>query len=66
MSSMGPSSAHRDLIRTSERISPLVKSYDFTRWLVEHTLKFPKSQRFVMVKRAAAALSLHTTYCCSR
>ncbi|MFH0872130.1 MAG: diversity-generating retroelement protein Avd [bacterium] len=41
--------------------SPIfVKSYDFTRWLLEHTLKFPKSQRFVMAKRVEeAALSFH-------
>jgi hypothetical protein len=24
-----------------------VKTYDFTKWLLEHTIKFPKSQRFV-------------------
>lgn len=32
--------------------SPIfVKPYDFTKWLLEHTIKFPKSQRFVMAKR---------------
>ena len=32
--------------------SPIfVKTYDFTKWLLEHTIKFPKSQRFVMGKR---------------
>lgn len=32
--------------------SPIfIKTYDFTKWLLEHTIKFPKSQRFVMAKR---------------
>ena len=36
--------------------SPIfVKTYDFTLWLLEHTIKFPKSQRFVMAKRLEEA-----------
>jgi hypothetical protein len=36
--------------------SPIfVKTYDFTKWLLEHTIKFPKSQRFVMAKRIEEA-----------
>ena len=32
--------------------SPIfIKTYDFTKWLLEHTIRFPKSQRFVMAKR---------------
>jgi hypothetical protein len=32
--------------------SPIfTKSYEMTKWLMEHTIKFPKSQRFVMAKR---------------
>jgi hypothetical protein len=32
--------------------SPIfVKAYDLTKWLLEHTIKFLKSQRFVMAKR---------------
>jgi len=40
--------------------SPIfVKTYDFTKRLLEHTIKFPKSQRFVMGKRVEeAALNL--------
>ncbi len=43
-----------DQIRREEviRESPLfLKTYDFILWLLEHTAKFPKSQRFVMAKR---------------
>ena len=37
--------------------SPIfVKTYDFTKWLLEHTIKFPKSQRFVMAKRIEEAV----------
>ncbi|MBI3600081.1 MAG: diversity-generating retroelement protein Avd [Nitrospinae bacterium] len=37
--------------------SPIfVKTYDFTKWLLEHTIKFPKSQRFVMAKRIEDAM----------
>ena len=37
--------------------SPLfVKTYDFAKWLLEHTNKFPKSQRFVMAKRIENAI----------
>lgn len=37
--------------------SPLfTKTYDFTKWLLEHTIKFPKSQRFVMAKRLEEAI----------
>lgn len=37
--------------------SPLfIKTYDFTVWLLEHTIKFPKSQRFVMAKRIEEAV----------
>ena len=37
--------------------SPIfVKTYDFTLWLLEHTIKFPKSQRFVMAKRIEEAM----------
>lgn len=36
--------------------SPLfIKTYEFTRWLLEHTNRFPKSQRFVMAKRIEEA-----------
>ena len=33
-----------------------MKTYDFTKWLLEHTIKFPKSQRFVMAKRVEEAV----------
>jgi hypothetical protein len=37
--------------------SPIfVKTYDFVKWLLEHTIKFPKSQRFVMAKRVEEAI----------
>ncbi|MBU1206065.1 MAG: diversity-generating retroelement protein Avd [Proteobacteria bacterium] len=37
--------------------SPIfIKTYDFSRWLLEHTIKFPKSQRFVMAKRVEEAV----------
>lgn len=37
--------------------SPIfVKTYDFTKWLLEHTIKFPQSQRFVMAKRIEEAV----------
>ena len=37
--------------------SPIfAKTYDFTKWLLEHTVKFPKSQRFVMAKRIEEAI----------
>jgi hypothetical protein len=37
--------------------SPIfVKTYDFTKWLLEHTIKFPKNQRFVMAKRIEDAI----------
>jgi hypothetical protein len=37
--------------------SPIfVKTYDFTKWLLEHTIKFPKSQRFVMARRMEEAI----------
>ena len=41
--------------------SPIfVKSFDMLVWLLEHTKKFPKHQRFVMAKRIEdAALSFH-------
>lgn len=29
----------------------IVKTYDLIAWLIPHTQKFPKSQRFVMAKR---------------
>ena len=36
--------------------SPIfVKTYDFIKWLLAHTIKFPKSQRFVMAKRVEEA-----------
>ena len=36
--------------------SPIfIKTYDFTKWLLEHTIRFPKSQRFVMGKRIEEA-----------
>jgi rubrerythrin len=36
--------------------SPIfVKTYDYIKWLLEHTIKFPKSQRFVMAKRIEEA-----------
>lgn len=40
--------------------SPIfVKSYELTRWLLAHTQKFPKSQRFVLAQRLEqAALDL--------
>ena len=32
--------------------SPIfTKTYDMVKWLLEHTAKFPKAQRFVMAKR---------------
>lgn len=34
----------------------LTKTYDFTKWLLEHTTRFPKSQRFVMGRRIEEAL----------
>ena len=38
--------------------SPIfVKTYDFVKWLLEHTIKFPKSQRFVMAKRVEEAIA---------
>ena len=33
-----------------------MKTYDYTKWLLEHTIKFPKSQRFVMAKRIEEAV----------
>lgn len=33
-----------------------MKTYDYTKWLLEHTIKFPKSQRFVMAKRVEEAV----------
>jgi hypothetical protein len=37
--------------------SPIfTKTYEFTRWLLEHTIRFPKSQRFVMAKRIEDAI----------
>jgi len=37
--------------------SPLfIKTYDFTRWLLERTNQFPKGQRFVMAKRIEDAI----------
>ena len=39
------------------RESPLfVKTYDLLAWLIPHTLKFPKSQRFVLAKRIQDAV----------
>jgi hypothetical protein len=40
--------------------SPLfIKSYDLTKWLLEHTAKFPRNQRHVLAARIEdAALSL--------
>jgi len=36
--------------------SPIfIKTYDFTKWLLEHTIRFPKSQRVVMGKRIEEA-----------
>jgi hypothetical protein len=41
--------------------SPLfVKSFEMLEWLLDHTRKFPKHQRFVMAKRMEeAALAFH-------
>ena len=41
--------------------SPIfLKSFEMLEWLLEHTKKFPKHQRFVMAKRIEeAALSFH-------
>lgn len=37
--------------------SPIfVKTYDYTKWLLEHTARFPKSQRFVMARRIEDAI----------
>ena len=37
--------------------SPIfVKTYDFTKWILQMTMKFPKSQRFVMAKRIEEAM----------
>jgi hypothetical protein len=43
------------------RESPsFVKSFETLSWIIEHTSKFPKHQRFVMAKRIEdAALSFH-------
>ena len=41
--------------------SPIfIKSFETLQWILEHTSKFPKHQRFVMAKRIEeAALSFH-------
>jgi hypothetical protein len=41
--------------------SPIfVKSFETIRWILDHTKKFPKHQRFVMARRVEdAALSFH-------
>ncbi|MFZ5517077.1 MAG: diversity-generating retroelement protein Avd [Candidatus Zhuqueibacterota bacterium] len=41
--------------------SPLfIKTYDFLKWLLEHTQQYPKSQRFVLAQRVNdAALNFH-------
>ena len=51
----------------SKRQSPLfVKSYEMLVWLLAHTNKFPKSQRFVMGKRMEeAALDFHDALLCA-
>ncbi len=37
--------------------SPIfIKVYDLSKWLLEHSQKFPKSQRFVMAKRVENAI----------
>ncbi|HIJ87393.1 MAG TPA: diversity-generating retroelement protein Avd [Desulfuromonadales bacterium] len=37
--------------------SPIfTKCYELIKWLLEHTIKFPKSQRFVMAKRLEETL----------
>ena len=37
--------------------SPIfVRTYDFIRWLVPHTLSFPRSQRFILTKRLQDSL----------
>ena len=37
-----------------------MKTYNFMKWLLELTIKFPKSQRFVMAKRIEeAVLAFH-------
>ncbi|MCG6538067.1 MAG: hypothetical protein L7F78_25965, partial [Syntrophales bacterium LBB04] len=46
--------------------SPIfIKTYDFTKWLLEHTIRFPKSQRFVMAKRIEEAALQLVQSCCS-
>src|SRR5208283_2826676 len=43
--------------RADIKESPIfVRTYDYTKWLLEDTIKFPKSQRFVMAKRAEEAV----------
>lgn len=41
--------------------SPIfVKTYEFLKWLLPHTVKFPKAQRFLLAKRIEdAALIFH-------
>jgi hypothetical protein len=42
----------RQFLGWSIQESPIfIKTYDFTKWLLEHTIRFPKSQRFVVGKR---------------
>lgn len=37
--------------------SPIfIKTYDLMKWLLEHTQKFPKSQRFVLAQRINEAI----------
>jgi hypothetical protein len=53
----------RFLRRAIIRESPIfVKTYDFAKWLLEHTIKFPKSQRFVMAKQIEEALRNFLAY----
>jgi len=51
----------RILFRAAIKKSPIfVKSYETLRWILEHTKKFLKHQRFVMARRIdAAALDFH-------
>ena len=47
--------------KESKKESPLfIKSYEMVAWLLNHTRKFPKHQRFVMARRMeTAALDFH-------
>jgi len=52
----GFSPCRRQFLGGTIQESPIfIKTYDFTKWLLEHTIRFLKSQRFVMGKRIEEA-----------